>query len=240
MTEKATSDREVRRLGEILDSLPSEDAMNLEELDGFLAALGCAPDEVPPQDYLPELFGTVEEDVELFPDVESLREFLKLVLRRYASVMLRLTRGDEFVPMLQENDDGAVTGNDWARGFVRGMHISGESWQDLLEDEEYAGLLVPIFALAYEHDPDPETRPFDEPVDEEQRELLLAGMSAAAPLICEYFSPAADDDGDEDDGDAEEFWPVAPYQREGPKVGRNEPCPCGPGKKYKRCCGANA
>ncbi len=24
---------------------------------------------------------------------------------------------------------------------------------------------------------------------------------------------------------------------EGPKIGRNEPCPCGSGKKYKRCCG---
>ncbi|MDV2479406.1 MAG: SEC-C metal-binding domain-containing protein, partial [bacterium] len=27
------------------------------------------------------------------------------------------------------------------------------------------------------------------------------------------------------------------YRREGPKIGRNEPCPCGSGKKYKRCCG---
>ncbi len=26
--------------------------------------------------------------------------------------------------------------------------------------------------------------------------------------------------------------------REGPKVGRNDPCPCGSGKKYKKCCGA--
>lgn len=29
-----------------------------------------------------------------------------------------------------------------------------------------------------------------------------------------------------------------PVVRSGPKVGRNEPCPCGSGKKYKRCCGA--
>jgi preprotein translocase subunit SecA len=28
--------------------------------------------------------------------------------------------------------------------------------------------------------------------------------------------------------------------REAPKVGRNDPCPCGSGKKYKKCCGANA
>ena len=30
-----------------------------------------------------------------------------------------------------------------------------------------------------------------------------------------------------------------PYVREMPKIGRNDPCPCGSGKKYKRCCGKN-
>jgi preprotein translocase subunit SecA len=29
----------------------------------------------------------------------------------------------------------------------------------------------------------------------------------------------------------------ATLKREGPKVGRNDPCPCGSGKKYKRCHG---
>ena len=29
------------------------------------------------------------------------------------------------------------------------------------------------------------------------------------------------------------------FKRENPKVGRNDPCPCGSGKKFKKCCGAN-
>ena len=29
------------------------------------------------------------------------------------------------------------------------------------------------------------------------------------------------------------------YRRQEPKVGRNDPCPCGSGKKYKKCCGAS-
>jgi preprotein translocase subunit SecA len=33
---------------------------------------------------------------------------------------------------------------------------------------------------------------------------------------------------------------AAPVRREVPKVGRNEPCPCGSGKKFKQCCGKNA
>lgn len=50
----------------------------------------------------------------------------------------------------------------------------------------------------------------------------------------------ADEDGEEDgekeDDDEDEV--VETYVRPTPKVGRNEPCPCGSGKKYKRCHGA--
>ncbi len=31
-----------------------------------------------------------------------------------------------------------------------------------------------------------------------------------------------------------------PVRRATPKIGRNDPCPCGSGKKYKKCCGAAA
>lgn len=34
--------------------------------------------------------------------------------------------------------------------------------------------------------------------------------------------------------------PIQPIVRESPKVGRNDPCPCGSGKKFKKCCGAAA
>jgi len=36
----------------------------------------------------------------------------------------------------------------------------------------------------------------------------------------------------------QEEQPSATVRREGPKIGRNDPCPCGSGKKYKKCCGA--
>jgi peptide deformylase len=41
------------------------------------------------------------------------------------------------------------------------------------------------------------------------------------------------------DGIEENVLPEStPYQREQPKTGRNDPCPCGSGKKFKKCCGA--
>ncbi len=36
----------------------------------------------------------------------------------------------------------------------------------------------------------------------------------------------------------EEFNARKPFTRSQAKIGRNDPCPCGSGKKYKKCCGA--
>jgi len=40
--------------------------------------------------------------------------------------------------------------------------------------------------------------------------------------------------------DGQAAGPGRTVRRESPKVGRNEPCPCGSGKKYKKCCGLAA
>jgi hypothetical protein len=48
--------------------------------------------------------------------------------------------------------------------------------------------------------------------------------------------PSAFLSGYDGDGEAEEREPIEPFVREGRKIGRNEPCPCGSGKKYKKCC----
>jgi preprotein translocase subunit SecA len=49
-------------------------------------------------------------------------------------------------------------------------------------------------------------------------------------------APISENSGENGDG-AEVRLELAPVRREMPKVGRNEPCPCGSGKKYKNCCG---
>jgi preprotein translocase subunit SecA len=55
---------------------------------------------------------------------------------------------------------------------------------------------------------------------------------APAPTLDAYEQSLSEVD-DEQDDDSEQ-----PFIREGHKVGRNDPCPCGSGKKYKQCCGA--
>jgi hypothetical protein len=55
----------------------------------------------------------------------------------------------------------------------------------------------------------------------------------------DFLEDDADDDGDDDvsfDPDDDSAGDITPLVREEPKIGRNDPCPCGSGKKYKRCC----
>ena len=71
-----------------------------------------------------------------------------------------------------------------------------------------------------------------------------ANGPAPGPALGRRPEPAAAADGQnggngDGDGDAVRL-ELAPARREMPKVGRNEPCPCGSGKKYKNCCGRTA
>jgi len=69
----------------------------------------------------------------------------------------------------------------------------------------------------------------------------FSGLSSEAAMRRQRLQQAAAADGMEPrEGapDTEEEAPrPAPMRHEGPKVGRNDPCPCGSGKKYKKCCG---
>src|SRR5262249_31219950 len=146
------------------------------------------------------------------------------------AIAYTLQSGDVFTPLLLEDEQGVARGNDWASGFLRGMELRREDWGPLLEDDENGGSLVPIFALAHENDPDPEMRSYEEPVTEELREKLIVNIAAGVMRIYRYFQEQrlrAMHTVDES----------LPYRRPAPKVRRNEPCPCGSGKKFKQCCG---
>ena len=79
------------------------------------------------------------------------------------------------------------------------------------------------------------------------RKLMLPGCTVAEISEWAWFKDYPDesffaDDPMVDYGGAnypEDFSaPELPYLRPEPKVGRNDPCPCGSGKKFKKCCGA--
>lgn len=232
---KPMQDSELDRLDDILNGFHNEQAMNLEALDGFFAALHCTPSIVPPSRYLPELWGGNEmADDDAFENEAAFQEFINLVTAFWNDAGRRFDQEDVFLPVLLENPEtGIAHGNDWATGFMRGIEYDRDDWQVLMEDEEEGGWIIPIMTLAHEHDPDPDMRPYSEPVSPERREQLLIYLAAGATRIYKYFRPLRIYNAD-----AQRM--QSTVKREQPKVGRNDPCPCGSGSKYKKCCGKTA
>jgi uncharacterized protein len=224
------NDKEFDRLEELLLRSDSEHAMNLEEVDGFFAALVCGPEIVLPSEYLPEIWGMDSSDTDVPLDsMEELQECLDLLVRHWNNTAETLSSGEIFLPVLLEADDGITYANDWAQGFMRGVEMRNEAWWELFDDEEHGGPLIPILALFHEHDPDLEMRPYEEPVSAELREKLIVGAAVAVRMIYEYFASHR--------RTAAMAHDVIPGRHKPLKIGRNDSCPCGSGKKYKRCCG---
>ena len=57
MKPQPLTDAELDRLSGVLKRFGDKRGMNLEQLDGFLCALICCPDLVPPSEYLPKIWG---------------------------------------------------------------------------------------------------------------------------------------------------------------------------------------
>jgi uncharacterized protein len=78
-------------------------------------------------------------------------------------------------------------------------------------------------ALAHEHDPDPEMRPYKEPITAEAREKLIVGAAAGVTgrLVENHL-----------------FGKAATVRRVTPKIGRNDPCPSGPASIARAACPA--
>jgi uncharacterized protein len=178
MKHQPLTDYEYNRIGKVLDRLPVEDAMNLEEADGFFAALICGPETVLPSEYLREIWGGgLDADEPVFSPQE-LEELLHLSIKHWNFIANTLQSDDAFIPLLLEDEKGVANANDWATGFMRGMELRRDSWSGLIHDEDHGGSLTPIFILAHEHDPDPELRPYVEPVSAEQHENLIVHLAA--------------------------------------------------------------
>jgi len=224
--EGGLTDAELDRLAEFLSKSEGGEAMNIEELDGLFAALIAGPEIVPPSEYLPEVFGGEMSDACEFAGLGEANDILGLIMRHWNGIAATLHKGDVHLQILLEDDNGICWGNDWSRGFMRGVDMRSAAWAELLVDEEQSGCMLPVLMLYHEHDEDPELRPG--PIGPEKREEIIVQMAAGILRVYRYFRPSR--------RRVASTYGAEPQRSPG-KIGRNEPCPCGSGKKYKRCCG---
>ena len=220
-----------------------EDTLSFHELQGFLFAIASSPETVPPSEWIPLISN--EEEI-CFANESEAQRILNHIMTIYnevnSSVLERsdsLPFGCEFRPNTLANFDGRSSISQWSRGFMIGHDWLSQVWEEYLPeslDEECGANVMALsffssrqLAEAYYAEVDhSESRgpgmPFER-FAETIRELFPAALSAYAHLGRTIFEVLMQNAA------------AGNQPARSTKVGRNDPCPCGSGKKYKKCCG---
>ena len=226
---KPLSDTEIDQLAEFLTSseTPGE-CMDLSTLDGFLTGLVIGPDTIPPSQWLPAVWGETKTDKMVWESEKELERVMGLVMRLYNSVAQDfMIDPPDFNPLFRINtatDEEITVIDEWCWGFMRAVDLAPDSWQPLFEDEQQKAGIFPISLHGTEKgwkllEEDPK-------ISKVAHEEWVAMLPAAVREIYEFWLPLRRAEA--------QVSHVAMSQ----KVGRNESCPCGSGKKFKKCHGA--
>ena len=221
------SDEALELLGEfLLNRVPEQDyddsldegILTIPELDGFLTAIVTGPVMVLPFEWLPAMWGDFEP---VWEDDRSFEAVFGLIIRHMNDIAVTMAnQPEDFEPLFFEHVvDGRnyLVVDEWCEGFTRGMVLCAEEWER--GGEEMDVLLTPILSFTelggwYGH----------ELADEETRNLQYQ----IAPCVREIHTYWLRQRGGRPG--------VETIRRAVPKVGRNDPCPCGSGRKFKHCC----
>jgi uncharacterized protein len=228
------SDSEFDELDDLLlsDDLP-EGCMDAVTLEGFLTAIAIGPVTVTPEHWLPQVFGSDPEDP--VPDCPSVKHFeraVNLILRYFNSVITIFEiEPKKFRPTfyIREVESKTYTiVDEWCSGFLQGIALAGDAWQPLLDEQP--GILRPFELFAT-----PEGwAELDAAEDEAaMHEQWSSKIEPTVKAIHAYWLPHREGAGK----DLTSHHPKQAAVKS--KVGRNAPCPCGSGKKYKYCCGSD-
>ena len=165
--------KERNRIEALLESCSDDLGMNLEALDGFVCAIVAGFEPLPVSEYLDEVLA--HRSGEAYP--EELRELQQLMAKHRDGIEEALQNG-LYQPVLWTDESGVSLGNDWAYGFVKGMNQRLERWLPIIEDKQRSEWLLPMYALAREHDPDASSRtgPLKPELREETIHLLAFGL----------------------------------------------------------------
>jgi uncharacterized protein len=222
--------RRIKQLDEELLAL-GEDSMLLEELDGFIAGLLACPELIMPSDWLPVVWHEDSADQQpVFANLDHANRVLGLVMEHYNSVARTLMeRPDRYSPLFSvDTRNGDILWELWIEGFEKAVALRPSAWRKLLDaDADTAAAMSGMLMLA-------DIARGDENAPRKDRDAAVA----TAPDNIAAWVVALNE------------WRLANYQPmqsivprassgSTKKIGRNDPCPCGSGKKYKRCCGLN-
>jgi uncharacterized protein len=231
------TDGELDELARLLEATPAPlRPLDVLMLDGYLAGVLVQPRLVGVDELLPPIFDVERRALPDTAEPDWRARAVALIRRRRDALNAGISEDGFFDPVIVDVDQLPPASEyesvqspvsrallPWAAGFQWAQDCFTE-----LEDKTDPAIAAALSRI-YRHLP---------PQDEDDKALL-------ATLEREH--PLADlDAGIEDlvhatvdlwDLTARQRYAVATVRREAPKVGRNDPCPCGSGRKFKACHG---
>jgi uncharacterized protein len=223
-------DERLDRLEDLLEALPSEnEPMSVSELDGFVTGILACPEIIPLSDWLSHVWG-VTGDAD-FPDLETAEETIGAVMAHYNYVASRITASLWIEPIyeIDPNSDETLW-EPWVDGFTRAMALRPDAWESLLDRADEETRSTVIFLMALQDIYTGQSKFTDAEIDEIDLE--------APDLIPNCVATILHRSRPELSRPAPANLLGQPF-RSGPRPNRNDPCPCGSGRKYKQCCGGN-
>jgi uncharacterized protein len=240
------TDDEIALFAALLEDLSdrTEQGLSLEHVDGFISALICSPRLIMPSEYFPVLFG--EKGLAIFSDEHEINTFMSLYNRRWNQVARALNAPidnladpaaleplimdwDGLLQELPPDERASLEAENlpqfasvWAAGFLQVIDVWEADWNLPTDSKDEAfvdEMLDPFFVLITpEEDLTPDER-------NTSRDEVVAMAIWSAYELRDFWR---------DRGSVSSRTPV----RKVAEPGRNDPCPCGSGKKFKLCCGA--
>lgn len=148
------SDEELNALDDLLQALPSNEAMNIECMDGYLTALLVGPIDLsalPTGTWLPAVWGGDGEGLSPFKSNKQRKRVTMLVLRHLQSIAIQLRdKGEAWEPIFsvaEVEDKDLVDAEVWCIGFLQAVALNPDAWGALFDDAVLGPALVPIALL---------------------------------------------------------------------------------------------
>lgn len=197
-----------------------EAPMSISEIDGLLTAVVIGPVFPPPSQWMLLVWG--DEEGPEFASHEQAARIIGLLMQHMNFLSRQFKEDpDGFDPMLlvglDEDRKPVTIADHWCMGFMAGVGLNVDAWAEVEE------VLLPIILFASE--------PGDPEVDDElekNNDYWINKIASTVTVVYKHWLGQRSTEGSES---------KSTFIRAEPKVGRNDPCPCGSGKKYKKCCG---
>jgi uncharacterized protein len=215
--------KKLHQLDECLLKIDSDDAMLLSELDGFIAGLIVGPELIMPSEWLAAVWGS---DEPMFEDETQVQTVIGLIMEHYNNTIRDIERG-KYRPLYDADTmDESIMWETWIEGFWRAVQLRPDEWLDFSADgnpdlQKEIFILTRLYEIASTPTKDLAPLEIDTDLSKHAPDLIPVAVEALHKIRLKKANQ---------DAHPGSTPPMTP------KVGRNDLCPCGSGKKFKKCC----